>query len=186
MKSDVDCLATRTALISNQHITNESVINHQLVKVHRSQSCALQDNAIYSYPDSALHHPRFALQTYTKSNAASTSSQAPLRGASSRNSLTDISEHFDQMELVADPDYYHTVHGGHINHITASRSTEPFAPITRVHIGNHNIGQVDQPKVETAYVAGRSTTNLFNLQTTKRIKSSVVRPLLSDYLLFSC
>ena len=179
----MDSLATRNRLIKSQHANiNESVTNHGMVNAHRSQSCVVQDNAIYPILDSLLQHPRFTLQTYIKSNAPSTSSHggASLRnGVFSRNSLTDISERFDLMGLVDDPDYYHTVHGGHRNHITASRSTEPFAPITRVHIGDHNIGEVDQPKVETAYVAGRNTTNLLNLQTIQKIRSSVVRPLCS-------
>ena len=192
-KADVDSLATRNRLIKSQRaIINESVTNHGIFNAHRSQSCVVQDNAIYPILDSLIQHPRFTLQTHIKSNAPSTSSRAVLRGASlrngvfPRNSLTDISERFGLIGSADDPDYYHTVHGGHSNHITASRSSEPFAPITRVHIGDHNINEVDQANVETAYVARRSTTNLQNRQTIQKSRSSVVRPLCSMAFLILC
>ena len=77
------------------------------------------------------------------------------------------------LELIADPNYYHTVHGGQKKHVTASRSAEPFAPITRISIDDRSFTQPYQPNVAKASNSVSSSSNRFGVQ---RISLKLVRP----------
>ena len=70
-----------------------------------------------------------------------------LQRTSSNASVNDSSlQRQNFLELMADPNYYHTVHGGRKRHVTASRSTEPLSPITRISIGDQYFLQTDEEK----------------------------------------
>ena len=77
------------------------------------------------------------------------------------------------LELIADPNYYHTVHGGQKKHVTASRSAEPFAPITRISIDDRSFTQPYQSNVAKASNSVSSSSNRFGVQ---RISLKLVRP----------
>ena len=83
------------------------------------------------------------------------------------------------LELIADPNYYHTVHGGQKKHVTASRSAEPFAPITRISIDDRSVTQPYQPDLAKASNSVSSSSNRFGAQ---RISLKLVRPCLTVVL----
>ena len=95
---------------------------------------------------------------------------------SSNASLNDSSlQRQNFLELMADPNYYHTVHGGRQRHLTASRSTGHLSPITRISFGDENLLQTYEEKVERAYSAAPSPSNVIGVKRTLFLK--LVRPI---------
>jgi len=112
----------------------------------------------------------------TKNLAPLTTSCATLvQRTFSNASLNDSSlQRQNFLELMADPNYYHTVHGGRQRHVTASRSTEPLSPITRISFGDQNFSQTYEEKVERAYSAAPSPSQRIGAKRTLFLK--LVRP----------
>ena len=137
-------------------------------------SCTEQDNHTSKNVDDLGQVYKSVVQT--KSFAYLPCSPTVLHRTSSNANLTDSSlQRQSALKIIADPKYYHTVHGGRKKQVTASRCTDPLAPITRINIGDRSsFLQAYQPKVKRAYSAASNPRNKIAVE--KGLFLKLVRP----------
>lgn len=141
----------------------------------RSQSCMVQDSPPSKRMNDVRQLSQISMQTKNLV-PLTTSCSTLVQRTISNASLNDSSlQRQNFLELMADPNYYHTVHGGRKRHVTASRSTEPLSPITRISIGDQNFLQTYEEKVERAYSAAPSPSKGIGVKRTLFMK--LVRPI---------
>ena len=139
--------------------------------MRRSGSCNIPDTHASVNLDDVERNSNTLPQ---KNNIEYTMPYSPLLSESSPtpgiNSSSNHPPNF--LELMADPNYYHTVHGGQKCHVTASRSTKPLAPITRISIGDRSLTQAFQTNVAKAVstTSGPSNGFGFNMHSLKLVR----------------
>ena len=131
--------------------------------IRRTESCNINGGNVKSNLDIVDKHEMTLIQkTKLEHTTPHYPSKTRLSATPDRANKSLHRQNF--LELIADPNYYHTVHGGQKKHITASRSAEPFAPITRLSIGDRSFIQAYQANVGKAVSTATSPSNSFGAQ----------------------